>query len=187
MSRWLWRGAAAWLAVLMAVTAGCGETGSSSRSAPELPDNVSLVDRMTPPPRTPDELQDLAGRLAGLVDFHDDLYSGSWYDPETRQLFLGVAKPAGRTLLREKGLADRPGLKVVAADRSLVEGQQVASDYVEGSAYTDRITGFAALPEGDGISISVADEEPSAGLLAELGELPVRVVLELGSGFGTTD
>lgn len=186
MTRGLRVGAAAWLAALVMAIAGCGDTEPSQSGGPELPDNVSLVDpgAIT---RTPQELEGLAHRLAGLVDFHDDLYSGSWCDPETGHLYLGVAKPAGRALLRQKGLADRTGLEVVPADRSLVEGQQYATDYVEGSAFQDQIVGYGALPQGDGISIWVTGDELDPGLLAELGELPVRVVVRSGSGFGTTD
>jgi hypothetical protein len=119
-----------------------------------------------------------------MVDFHDEDFSGSWYDPAMGYLYIGTATDAGRALLEKQGLTTEPALRLVSADRSLAAGQAMVSDYAEHSAFGDRLVSYGALPEGDGFSLSVTGTELTPEQLADLGRLPVRVVLTTGDGNG---
>lgn len=176
----------------MSPLTGCGSDDGRERSAHaatrDLPSNVTIVAAPGPlPPHMPDALGPLAGRLAELVDFHDRDFSGSWYSHEDGHLYIGAATEAGRALLEKRGLTTTPEVRVVAADRSLAAGQEMLSDFAEHSILGDRLVSYATLPEGDGFHLGITGSELSDAELAELGNLPVRVVVTTGEGAGFLD
>ena len=121
------------------------------------------------------------------MDFHDDDFSGSWYNAADGKLHIGVATPTGRALLDRSGLTDDPAVVIEDADRSLVAGQRFADSYVQRSALGEAIVGWGALPLGDGIELLVQGDKLTPEQLDELGALPARVVVILGQGEGSLD
>lgn len=97
-----------------------------------------------------------------------------------------MAIRAGRTLLDERGLTDDPRV-VEDADRSLLEGQRFAERYVRHSILRGSLVGWGALAQGDGIDLYVHADHLTSAELAELGALPVRVVVVLGQNLGSLD
>lgn len=114
------------------------------------------------------------------MDFHDDDFSGSWYDASDETLHIGVVTSTGRVLLERNDLTDDTAVVEDAADRSLIDGQRLADRYVRRSAFVESIVGWSALPQGDGIMVSIEGDHLTSEQLDELGELPVRVVVTLG-------
>jgi hypothetical protein len=145
-----------------------------------LPANVTVEDSVVLPPRLPEDLIAASARLAGLVDFHDSDFSGSWYDTSDQKLHIGVATPVGRALLDKKGLAHDSNVVIERADRSLLEGQRFARAYVRHSTLGQSIVGWGTLPQGDGIDLSVRAHHLTPAELEDLARLPVRVVVTLG-------
>jgi len=172
------------------VVAGCGSSTSSQTARPEddtVPPNVTVQESDVMPPHLPPDLVATSGRLAELVDFHEADFSGSWFDPADGSLHVGVATPAGRALLDKRGLTHDPDVVVEVADRSLAEGQRFVEGYVSRSALADSIVGWGTLPQGDGFDLFVHAHRLTSAQLAELGALPVRVVVTLGQDFGSLD
>lgn len=139
------------------------------------------------PPRLPANLLALSIQLADLVGSHDKDFSGSWYDPSDGTWHIGVVTPTGRGALDKSGLLDDPAVVVDDADRSLLDGQRYADSYVRRSSLGESIVGWGALPQGDGIELFIKGNHLTYEQLDELGELPVRVVVELGHSAPTLD
>ncbi len=169
----------------ISVLAACDavETGTKGENgAKSVPANVTVHHSIEMPPELPAGLRGRAGQLGGMVDFHDQDFSGVWYEQEDGKLHVGVASPKGQALLVREQLTDDPSIVIHEADRSLLAGQRLADEYVKGSAFGDSIVSWGALPQGDGIHLSVQGDDLTADQLGELGALPVRVVVTLGQG-----
>lgn len=163
---------------------GCGSSTANSADHPPVPSNVTV--RQSPQtPRLPGNLATTSGELADLVDFHDEDFSGSWFDASDATLHIGVVTRAGRHLLQDHGLLNNSRVVVEHADRSLAEGQRFADAYVRHSILRRSLVGWGALPPGDGIDLFVHDDHLSPDQLEELGDLPMRVVVYLGQSGGT--
>jgi len=119
------------------------------------------------------------------VDFHDEDFSGSWFDPSDAKLHIAVATPAGRELLDQRGLLNNSNVVVEHADRSLAEGQRFADACVRHSTLRRSLGGWGTLPPGDGIDLFVHGHHLTPDQLKELGDLPLRVVVFLGQNGGT--
>jgi hypothetical protein len=145
---------------------------------------VTVRESIPIPARLPDNLLAINSKLAGLVDFHEADFSGSWFQASNSTFHIGVATRAGRTLLDRSGLREDPRVVVERADRSLTEGQRFADRYVRHSTLRDSLVGWGALPQGDGIDLFVHARHLSSDQLEELGALPVRVVVILGQNGG---
>lgn len=173
---------AAMLLVLPLSLASVSACGSSTGEAGEspLPSNVTVFESEPSPTPIPQDLAATASQLGELVDWHDKDLSGIWYDASDDTLHVGVASRAGRALLADEGLLDEPDVIAEDVGHSLVEGQQVADDYVRRSMLGESIVGWGALPEGDGIKLFVASDHLTPEELAELGDLDMRVVVQLG-------
>lgn len=181
-----WSCAVASVVASAVLLAGCG---SSARIVGEarhsVPGNVTVRSSDASPPRLPANLVTTSGQLADLVDFHDEDFSGSWFDASDATLHIGVATRTGRALLDKRGLLDDPDVVVEDADRSLAVGQRFAVTYVRHSVLRASIVGWGALPQGDGIDLMVHGDHLTSDQLAELGALPVRVVVVLGQDAAT--
>lgn len=165
---------------------GCGSStaSTSGKEHQPVPSNVTL--RESPEtPRLPANLVTTSGELADLVDFHEEDFSGSWFDVTGATMHIGVATPAGRELLDERGLLNNSSIVVEHADRSLAEGQRFADAYVRHSRLRQLLVGWATLPQGDGIDLFVHSDHLTPEQLDELGDLPMRVVVFLGQNGGT--
>src|SRR5689334_24793843 len=133
-SRWRarsWEVAAGFVASAV-VVAGCGSSTSAPVVSPDddVPANVTVRHSLAMPARLPANLVAESGRLADLVDFHDEDFSGTWFDPTDASVHVGVATPAGRALLDRTGMTHDSDVVVQDADRSLAEGQRFAERYV---------------------------------------------------------
>lgn len=80
----------------IALVAGCGDSGPVARdrvAEVPVPSNVTIHESEPVRPPLPADLAALSGRLSELVDFHDEHFSGSWYDSADEDLHIGVATP----------------------------------------------------------------------------------------------
>ena len=174
------------LVVSAGLVTGCGSStpNTSGNNHQSVPSNVTV--RESPEtPRLPANLLTTSGELADLVDFHEEDFSGSWFDASDAKLHIGVATRAGRGLLDERGLLNNSSIVVEHANRSLAEGQRFADAYVRHSTLRQSLVGWATLPQGDGIDLFVHSDHLTPDQLDELGDLPMRVVVFLGQNGGT--
>jgi hypothetical protein len=145
---------------------------------------VTIQELDLTPPRVPTSLAAASHQAAELVDFHDTDFSGSWFDSSDETLHIGVVTSKARALVDRTDLSDNPAIVVETVDRSLADGLRLADDYVQRSALGDSIVGWGALPQGDGIALSIEGDHLTAEQLQELGELPIRVVVTVGRSAG---
>lgn len=143
-------GGVAAVVALVNVLAGCGLATNDAKgevNRDSVPSNVTVQGFDLMPPPLPANLAGKAGLLAELVDFHDDDFSGSWYDASDETLHIGVVTSTGRVLLERNDLTDDTAVVEDAADRSLIDGQRLADRYVRRSAFVESIVGWSALPK----------------------------------------
>lgn len=169
---------------------GCGPSptvAGGDGNGESMPSNVTIQELDPMPPQLPANLAATSGQLGDLVDFHDEDFSGSWYDSSDGTLHIGVVTPTGRALLDRSGLGNDPAVVVENADRSLADGQRLADSYVRRSALGESVVGWGALAHGDGIELFIEGDHLTSEQLDELGDLPVRVVVTLGQSAPTLD
>ncbi len=169
---------------------GCGPSTTAAGgegNGESVPSNVTIQESDPTPPRLPANLAATSGQLGDLVDFHDEDFSGSWYDSSDETLHIGVVTPTGRALLDRSGLRNDPAVVVESAGRSLADGQRLVDSYVRRSALGESVVGWGALAHGDGIELSIEGDHLTSEQLDELGDLPVRVVVTLGQSAPSLD
>jgi len=142
---------AAVLAILL------GAVGLSLRDGnPALADSSSQKtkdDRREP---MTSELKQLASEAAELVDRRDDVFGGSWYDPDARQIVVAASCDEGRAEAAE-AFGDDPRVRVEEASYSQSELMAEARKLVDRTkALSKAATTISISGRGDAIEIELS-------------------------------
>lgn len=156
--------------------------GVSSNTGPAPSVTVQQWALPSPSNRVPAQLEDEAAHAAGLVDYNEDSYAGSWYDPTSGTIQVATTTPAAKSAPAANaanGLLPSDDVALKDAKFSLSEGQQILDDYFKDSPLGDRWSSYGLSPDGKNFEISMIGE-PTAKDLASLATLPGHVVLTTG-------
>jgi len=124
------------------------------------------------------ELKQLASKAAELVDRRDDVFGGSWYDPNARQIVVAASCDEGRAEAA-KAFGDDPRVVVVDATYSRAELMTEARQLVSRSkALAKTATTISISNRGDEIQIEI-DRPLTDAERAEVDRQATRMNVEV--------
>jgi len=137
----------------------------------------------------PSELRGLASKAAELVDRRDDVFGGSWYDADARQIFVSASCDEGRAEAA-KTFGDDPRVVVVDADYSRADLMSEARRLVtESRTLSKTATTISVSDHGDAIEIEISralTDSERAEVDQQASKMDVTVNLQVVKGVDNT-